>query len=68
MTKAEARALLRCRKAVEKALSQCEEKLSGDQLTFAQNYWMAHIHSSIASFGHGCAGRVMATAEEELQK
>jgi hypothetical protein len=53
MTKTEARAILACQKALGKALKICEGKLKGDELQYAQQYWMGQIYVIIGGFYYG---------------
>jgi hypothetical protein len=69
MTKSEARAILACQKAVYKALDICENKLTGDELAYAQSYWMAHIRQSFDGHSYGGApvvraGRILGDDQE----
>lgn len=53
MTKAQAKAIIACRDKIQKALDQCEPKLSPDGRAYMQAYWGAHIRSSISGTSYG---------------
>jgi hypothetical protein len=50
-----ARAILQAQRSILKALSVCEDKLQGDEKTYFENYWGAHVKSIMTGHGYGSA-------------
>jgi hypothetical protein len=66
MTHTEAAAILDCRRKIQAALARCRKSLKGDELIYADNYWMAHIRQSISGGSYGSAP--IARAEKVLEE
>lgn len=55
MTKQNARAILQCKKTIDKAIEVCLAKLTGDEKIQAESYWAAHVKSCMNGQAYGSA-------------
>lgn len=66
MTKAQAKAILQCQRAINRALDTCVSRLDAKDRDHAEAYWIGHIRSSINGFAYGSAP--IARCEETLNE
>ena len=65
MTKTEARAVLTFQAAVREACSALENRLTGQELEYAQRYYLTHVRGCVD--GHSYGGAPINAAETLLE-